>query len=131
MVEIKEGSFLKLALEECNNDLEALKERLSKEYNKHGTTKMAKVWGYHPKTIWKSLKKLGIKIKEKGWQECHETRMKKGLKEIGGIEALLKFRGETRDIAAKMGISPRYLNVFMWRHGYRRSKKEKRWVKAN
>jgi len=131
MIEIKNGTFLKLALEECGNDLEALKERLSKEYDKYGTTKMAEKWGYHPNTIWMALKRLGIKIKEKGWQEYHETRMKKALKEIGGIEALLKTREKTKDIATKMGISPQYLNNFMWKHGYKRSRREKRWVKAN
>ena len=127
-IEIKNGTFLKLALEECDNNIETLKKRLAEEYEKYGTHGMAKRWGYHHNTIWLGLKKLGIKLKPKGWQN-HKTIMEKALEKYGGWEKLLMTRKEVKEIAQELGVSRQYLNGYMNKMGYKRIRRENRWVK--
>jgi len=124
------GSFLELVLKENNWDLKKAKKNLEKEYYETSTTRMAKRWGFHYQTVYNTIKKLGIKIKPKGWAGT-KTRFQLKVEEFGGYEKMMeKFKYERLvDIARKLGFSGCYTKNCLLKAGYDWDKNKGEWIK--
>jgi len=129
-IRVWRGSFLELVLEENNWDLKKAKKNLEKEYYETSTTRMAKRWGFHCQTIYDTIKKLGIKIKPKGWAGT-KPRFQLKVEEFGGFEKMMEKLKHERlvDIATRLGFSENHTKNCLLKAGYDWDKNKEEWMK--
>ncbi|RLG23852.1 hypothetical protein DRN85_08560 [Methanosarcinales archaeon] len=120
------GTFLWNVFYYYGCDAEKVREELRQEYKEKGTIEMGKRWGFNYHTIQEGLKKLGIEIKPRIYNNAPYGLASDAFKKYGGIKAVLK-RYSMTQFSKICKISHTTLSQYLRKQGYYYDRKERKW----
>ncbi|RLG29796.1 hypothetical protein DRN98_08025 [Methanosarcinales archaeon] len=120
------GSFLWNVFFHYECDAERIKQELRKQYKEKGTIGMEWEWGFDYHTITEGLRKIGIGIKPRIYNNAPHGLASEAFERYGGIEKVLKQYSVTKfSKICKLSVSCllQYLN----KQGYYYDREERKW----
>ena len=100
---------------------------LEEEYLQSGISGVAARWGFHPGTVWRALKSLGISRRELGG---HRRTLEATLAEVerlGGVEELIKRFRTAQSLAKFLGCNRELVRGLLKESGYEYDPRRRVW----
>lgn len=120
------GSFLWNAFYHYKCDTERVKKELRKQYKEKGTIEMGRIWGFDYHTIQEGLRRIGIGIKPRVYNNAPHGLAAEAFAKYGGIETVLKQYTVTK-FSEICKIHPTTLAHYLKRKGYYYDREERKW----
>jgi len=121
------GSFLWHVFYHYECDTERVKQELRQQYKEKGTIEMGKQWGFDYHTIQEGLKKLGIRIKPRIYNNAPHGLASEAFEKYGGIEKVLKQFGSVTKFSKICKLSVSSLLQYLNKQGYYYDREERKW----
>ena len=120
------GSFLWNAFYHYECDAKKVREELRKQYKEKGTVGMEWQWGFNYHVIAEGLRRMGIRIKPRVYNNAPHGLASEAFERYGGIEKVLKRYSVTK-FGEVCKIHPTTLANYLRRKGCYYDREERKW----
>ena len=121
------GTFLWNAFYYYQCDTEKVKKELRQQYKEKGTIGMEREWGFDYHTITEGLRKIGIGIKPRIYNNAPHGLASEAFERYGGIKAVLKQFESMAQFSKVCKVHAVNLAIYLKKQGYYYDRKEGKW----